>query len=146
MAKESKESIVDIAALPGLVNPFLDKGNPLVDPSSPEFNQKEWLRTVMRVKSRDPERFPKRIAGVGYRDLSVDGSGEQTDYYQRTFGNYPLALLGATRKLVGTTRKTRVRILEGFDGLVKSGEMLLVLGRPGRQVSHMLDTKRLTTD
>ena len=30
------------------------------------------------------------------------------------------------------TGKQKIQILRDFDGLVKSGEMLVVLGRPGR--------------
>lgn len=132
----SKEAIVDMEALP---NPFLDAGNPLIDPNSPQFKQKEWLRAVMSIKSRDPERFPERLAGVAFRDLSVDGFRKYTDY-QRTFGNYPLAMLSAAKTLVAKTRKTRVHILKDFDGLVRNGEMLLVLGRPGSGCSTLLKT------
>ena len=38
------------------------------------------------------------------------------------------------KRLVGREQKTRIQILRDFDDLVKRGEMLLVLGRPGRQV------------
>jgi ABC-type multidrug transport system ATPase subunit len=34
--------------------------------------------------------------------------------------------------MVGKGQKRRIDILRNFDGLVKSGEMLVVLGRPGR--------------
>ncbi|KAF2852399.1 ABC transporter-like protein [Plenodomus tracheiphilus IPT5] len=131
-----KEAVVDMAAP---INPFLDTGNPQVDPNSPQFKQKEWLRAVMSIKSRDPDRFPERLAGVAYQDLSVDGFREHTDY-QRTFGNYPLALLSTAKKLLGKVRNIQVHILKDFEGLVKSGEMLLVLGRPGSGCSTLLKT------
>jgi ATP-binding cassette subfamily G (WHITE) protein 2 (PDR) len=127
------------------MNPFLDTSNPSVDPKSPQFNQEEWLRAVTSIKSRDPERFPERLAGVAYRNLSVDGSRGRTDY-QRTFGNYPIALLSAAKKLVCSTNETRVHILKGFDGLVRNGEMLLVLGRPGRHVAPTIHNNDLTSD
>ena len=34
----------------------------------------------LRLKSRDPERYPERVAGVSYRDLNVHGFGSLTDY------------------------------------------------------------------
>ena len=55
------------------------------------------------------------------------GFGTTTDY-QKTFSNYPGSLLG---KLFGRQQKSRVNILQDFEGLVKSGEMLMVLGKPG---------------
>lgn len=116
-----------------LVNPFFGSQNPVLDPTSGKFSPKVWLETVMSIESRDPERYPKRFVGVAYKSLSAHGFGEPTDY-QKTFGNYLFELLSLARRLVGTQKKTRIQILRDFDGLVKSGEMLLVLGRPGRQV------------
>lgn len=117
-----------------LINPFFRSQNPVLDPNSSSFSPKAWLETVMSIESRDPERYPKGVAGVAYKNLSAHGFGEPTDY-QKTFGNYPFEFLGLAKRLIGTEQKTRIQILRDFDGLVKSGEMLLVLGRPGRRVS-----------
>jgi hypothetical protein len=116
-----------------LINPFFGSEHPLLDPSSSKFSTKAWLETVMSITSRDPERYPKRVAGIAYKSLSVHGFGEPTDY-QKTFGNYPFKLFNWAKRLLGKESKTRIQILRDFDGLVKSGSMLLVLGRPGRQV------------
>jgi len=117
-----------------LINPFFGSENPLLDPNSGKFSSKAWLETLMSIESRDPERYPKRVAGVAYKSLSAYGFGEPTDY-QKTFGNYPLGLLSLTKRLIGKGKKSRIQILRDFDGLIKSGEMLVVLGRPGRQVA-----------
>lgn len=116
-----------------VVNPFFGSEHPLLDPNSGTFSSKAWLETLMNIASRDPERYPKRVAGVAYKNLSAHGFGEPTDY-QKTFGNYPFRLLSLAKRLFGRGKKTRIQILRDFDGLVKSGEMLVVLGRPGRQV------------
>lgn len=115
-------------------NPFLGPVEPQLDPHSAEFSLKAWLQAVMNIASRDPERYPKGVAGVAYRNLSAHGQGNPTDY-QKTFGNYPLELFKWAKSLAGKESKTRIQILRDFDGLVKSGEMLVVLGRPGRQVA-----------
>ena len=117
-----------------LVNPFFGSDNPLLDPRSGSFTSRAWLETLMSIESRDPERYPDRVAGVAYKNLSVHGYGEPTDY-QKTFGNYAFNLIGLARRLFGQSRKTRIQILRDFEGLVKSGEMLVVLGRPGRQAA-----------
>jgi ATP-binding cassette, subfamily G (WHITE), member 2, PDR len=116
-----------------LINPFLRPENPLLDPNSGKFSSKAWLRTLISIMSRDPEQYPKATAGVAYKNLSAYGFGGPTDY-QKTFGNYPWKVLSLFKKLVGKTQKTRIQILRDLDGLVERGEMLLVLGRPGRQV------------
>ena len=116
-----------------LINPFFGSEHPLLNPNSNRFSSKAWLETLMSITSRDPKRYPKRVAGVAYKNISAHGFGEPTDY-QKTFGNYPFKLLSLAKRLVSGRKKTRIQILRGFDGLVKSGEMLVVLGRPGRQV------------
>lgn len=113
------------------VNPFQDANNPLLDPTSSSFSQRAWIKTMIGIASRDPERYPMRVAGVSYKNLNVHGFGQPTDY-QKTFGNYPLGITSLFDKIRGKG-KTKIQILRNFDGLVKSGEMLVVLGRPGRQ-------------
>ena len=112
-------------------NPFFGSQNPSLDPKSGVFSSKLWLETLMSITSRDPERYPKRAAGLAYKNLSAHGFGEPTDY-QKTFGNYPFELVNLAKRLIGNRRKTRIQILRDFEGLVRSGEMLVVLGRPGR--------------
>jgi ATP-binding cassette subfamily G (WHITE) protein 2 (PDR) len=51
--------------------------------------------------------------------------------YQKTVGNVPLEVCAIFRWMMGT-RKHRIQILKDFDGIVRPGEILLVLGRPGR--------------
>lgn len=121
------------------INPFFGTDNPLLDPSSSEFSIESWLQAVMNITSRDPDRYPQGVAGVAYKNLSAHGVGEVMDY-QKTFGNYPLELVKFARKLVSEGSSTKVQILKDFEGLVKSGEMLLVLGRPGSGCSTFLKT------
>ena len=116
------------------VNPFENSDDPLLNPHSGSFSQRAWIKTLIGLASRDPERYPARVAGVSYKNLNVHGFGQPTDY-QKTFGNYPLAITSLFGKFRGDRGKTKIQILRNFDGLVKSGEMLVVLGRPGRQVA-----------
>jgi ATP-binding cassette subfamily G (WHITE) protein 2 (PDR) len=88
--------------------------------------------------SRDPERYPTRTAGVSFRNLNVHGFGTPTDY-QKTFGNYPLEV-GSIFNAITGRGKSKIDILRNFDGLVRSGEMLVVLGRPGSGCSTLLKT------
>ncbi|KAH7409048.1 AtrD, ABC-transporter [Cadophora sp. MPI-SDFR-AT-0126] len=121
------------------INPFDTSDDPALDPQSGQFNQRAWIKTVMGIASRDPERYPSRVAGVSYKNLNVHGFGEPTDY-QKTFGNYPLAVSSLFNKLRGENGRTKIQILRNFDGLIKSGEMLVVLGRPGSGCSTLLKT------
>lgn len=57
----------------------------------------------------------------------------------RTFANIVLEAVGLFNKVTGRG-KTKIQILRDFEGLVKSGEMLVVLGRPGSGCSTLLKT------
>ena len=103
-----------------------DNENVQPDPHSPNFSYEKWITNMFR----DPTKCRKRDSGVAYQNLNVYGFGTITDY-QRTFANYPLMYLSHLGTLIGRQRKSRIDILRDFEGIVNSGEMLLVLGRPG---------------
>jgi ATP-binding cassette subfamily G (WHITE) protein 2 (PDR) len=57
-----------------------------------------------------------------------------------SYGNYPLEVGSLFKRLIGRRQQTKIQILRDFDGLVRSGEMLVVLGRPGSGCSTLLKT------
>ncbi len=100
-----------------------------LDPYSPNFSAKAWATAMLNLSSRDTNN-PRRRAGFAFRNLSVNGFGSDTDY-QATVGNTVLAMVGQLKDMLGR-KKRKVQILNNFDGLLESGEMLVVLGPPGR--------------
>ncbi|KAL5349619.1 Multidrug resistance protein [Pseudogymnoascus australis] len=118
-------------------NPFTST-DPMLDPHNEKFNARAWTKTLVGITSRNPERYPTRTAGVAYKNLNVHGFGNPADY-QNTFGNYPLEVGGWLNKLRGNSQR-KIQILRDFEGLVRSGEMLVVLGRPGSGCSTLLKT------
>lgn len=120
------------------INSFLGSDKPTLDPHSSTFNAREWLDNLVGLTSRDPDRYPSRTAGISFRNLNVHGFGTPTDY-QKTFGNYPLEV-GSLFNTITGRGKSKIDILRNFDGLVRSGEMLVVLGRPGSGCSTLLKT------
>lgn len=77
--------------------------------------------------------------GLSFSNLKAHGFLSSANY-QHTFGSYLLALPNYLRRLFGSRHESKVQILHSMDGLVKSGEMLLVLGRPGSGCSTYLKT------
>jgi ATP-binding cassette subfamily G (WHITE) protein 2 (PDR) len=110
---------------------LIEKGSEL-DPFSDNFNAKAWTRKIVGVTSRDPVNHPKRTAGVAFKNLKVHGFGSDSGY-QPTIGNAVLAGLGSIKETLGG-KKQKIDILKGFDGLLDAGDMLVVLGPPGRCV------------
>ena len=111
-------------------NTFINATDEKLDPQSPNFSAKAWIQNLVAMQAQDPDRYPERTAGVLFKDLSVHGFGSPTDY-QKDVANVLLELANLPRYLVGLG-KQKIQILRNFDGVVKSGEMLVVLGRPGR--------------
>jgi ATP-binding cassette subfamily G (WHITE) protein 2 (PDR) len=104
----------------------------IYDPFSENFNSREWIKSHLAITSRDPEKYPRRTAGIAFKNLSVHGFASDVEY-QPTVGNVVLSGLGAIRDAI-SSRKRKVEIVRNFDGIVEAGEMLVVLGPPGRLV------------
>lgn len=131
LAQQLTRESTQFSALDDLENPFVEKNEfSSLNPHSSEFKARNWMKNLLALTSRDPERYPERAAGISFRDLSVHGFGSPTDY-QKDVLNSVLQIGHLFRLATGTGRQ-KIQILRNFDGLVKSGEMLVVLGRPGR--------------
>lgn len=118
-------------------NPF-DSNDSRLDPSSPDFNAKAWAKAFHNIRTNSSDGYAPKVAGVAFSNLSVFGHGSPTDY-QSSVGNAILKVAGPVRSMVGA-QKHRIDILHGLDGLVRSGEMLCVLGPPGSGCSTLLRT------
>lgn len=119
-------------------NPFDAPGGSALDPRSENFSARSWAKALLNLQSRDPEKYPQRTAGVAFQNLSVHGSGSATDY-QKTVGNIFIEVVGIARRALGMGQR-KIQILRDFDGVIKSGEMLMVLGPPGSGCSTFLKT------
>ena len=128
-------------------NPFEYEAGSLLDPFSDTFDARAWVRS-MAASSRDSAL--SRLSGVAYRDLSVHGFGSDSGGsrvvqprlridYQRTVGNLPLSMVSGLWNWV-TGRRKKVQILQGLDGFLEAGEMLVVLGPPGSGCTTFLKT------
>lgn len=123
---------------PVIQNPFIDisKGS-ATDPSSPNFNARECFKNFAVFISHYSPQSSLR-AGVSFKNLNVYGE-EQQDY-QRTVFNVLFSGATSLFRWVAGINRGHVQILEDFHGLVESGELLLVLGRPGAGCSTLLKT------
>ncbi|CAG9936386.1 unnamed protein product [Clonostachys rosea f. rosea IK726] len=120
-----------------IVNPFLTS-NPAMDPNSPSFDAIEWAKAFLQHSDLHPEKYPRARVGVSCRNLGVHGYGTDTDYQKNVLNilmQGPLII-----KQWISHRRRKIDILQNFDGLFRSGEMILVLGRPGSGVTTLLKT------
>lgn len=117
-------------------NPFFASDDSPLNPNSDNFDGKQWAKAIVELVHQDGASF--RSTGIAFQQLNVHGFGEATDY-QSDVANVWLSLGGMARGLTGAG-KQRIDILRDFDGLVRNGEMLVVLGPPGSGCSTLLKT------
>lgn len=117
-------------------NPFLAGPDSPLNPNSENFSGREWAKAVVELVSQEGSSF--RSAGVCFQNLNVHGFGTATDY-QKDVANVWLDLANQIKSIVSSD-KQRIDILRNFDGIVKQGEMLVVLGPPGSGCSTLLKT------
>lgn len=84
----------------------------------------------------DENEVIQRRAGVVWKNLKVCGSGSAINL-QQNVGSLLLSPLRFKEFFGKGPEKT---ILNEFEGVLKSGEMLVVLGRPGSGCSTLLKT------
>lgn len=119
-------------------NPFEAAADSELDPKSPNFKARSWVKSMIKL-NHDENKTPGRTSGVSFRNLSAHGFGAATDY-QADVANVWLKLADPIKNALGLAKQRRIDILRGFEGLVKSGEMLVVLGPPGSGCSTFLKT------
>lgn len=117
-------------------NPFLAGEDSPLNPNSEKFSGREWAKAVAAMVQEGGQSF--RSAGVCFQNLNVYGYGQSTDY-QKDVANVWLSMGAELRNLV-SSNKHRIDICRNFDGLVRQGEMLVVLGPPGSGCSTFLKT------
>lgn len=99
------------------------------------FSLEKYIRELLSRGER--QGVKTRQAGVVFRDVSTYGVGAGLSFQETIFD--PLLLpfrLG--RSSVG--KKSTKKIISNFNGVVKAGEMLLVLGKPGSGCTTFLKT------
>lgn len=126
------------------VNPFnMDPGtHPELDPNSPKFNARQWTKTLVHHHINESNTGDILRAGFSFRSLNVHGFGTPTDF-QKDVLNIFYGIPSTIRGMIGGAEaagKTKIQILRDFEGVVRSGEMLVVLGRPGSGCSTFLKT------
>ncbi|KAK6459094.1 P-loop containing nucleoside triphosphate hydrolase protein [Scheffersomyces xylosifermentans] len=89
-----------------------------LDPNSNDFDPKFWLEYLMKVKLSDPEYYNTSSLGLAFKNLRCYGRSVFPD--------------------IGTS--DNFDILKPMEGLIKRGELTVVLGRPGAGCSTFLKT------
>ncbi|UKZ57315.1 hypothetical protein TrVGV298_011168 [Trichoderma virens] len=112
----------------------IDEYDATLDPDRREFDLSKWL--LRFIRELDEKGLADRKIGVSFRSLDVFGSGNAIQL-QNTVGSVVTAPL-RLGEFFSFGKKEPKHILHNFNGLLKSGELLVVLGRPGSGCSTLL--------
>jgi ATP-binding cassette, subfamily G (WHITE), member 2, PDR len=109
--------------------------DPRLEPANTQFDAYLWTRKRLRLLQQEGVRFHR--ASITFKNLNVSGSGEALQL-QNTVGSVLTAPLRPGNFFSFSKHKQHKSILRNFDGVVKGGELLMVLGRPGSGCSTFL--------
>ncbi|KAI4945647.1 hypothetical protein J4E91_007990 [Alternaria rosae] len=106
--------------------------DPRVDPSNDAFDLSKFLN--MFRNQLEGEGIEMKKVSVVYKNLDVFGSGKALQL-QSTVSDMFMAPFRAKEFFGKSERK---QILHSFDGIIRAGELCVVLGRPGSGCSTLL--------
>ncbi|KAF6062908.1 ABC-2 type transporter family protein [Candida albicans] len=111
-----------------------------LNPNSPEFNAAYWIQNAHKLVSSDIDYFKPVTIGVAYKNLRAYGSASDADYQSTLVNLIPKYLSLFFREYILRHTGPTFDILKPMDGLIKPGELTVVLGRPGAGCSTFLKT------
>lgn len=137
----TKESYLDTESPPSpgiITGPFGDQAaKNAFDTTSPDWTFGAYLAATTKHGDNSGNLPPSAEMSVLFDSLVVVGAGSGAKY-QDNIGRSALGPVTALKNLLSSKRVPETTILHGIDGLVRAGEMLLVLGRPGSGCSTLL--------
>ena len=120
-------------------NPFEATPDSVLDPHSPNFRAKDWVKSMIKFSRGNGDDALGRKGGVSFSALSAYGANVGIDF-QKDVSNVWWDVLSLAKRAVGLGKQSKLTILHGLEGVVESGEMLVVLGPPGSGCSTFLKT------
>ncbi|KGO66421.1 CDR ABC transporter [Penicillium italicum] len=112
----------------------LAQQDPSLDPQSGKFDLQKWLKVAFNDLNRDGR--SGATSDVVFKQLNVFGSGAALQFQDTVTST--LTAPFRLPQIIRESHSPQRRILKDFNGLLKSGELLIVLGRPGAGCSTLL--------
>ncbi|CAK9437481.1 uncharacterized protein LODBEIA_P18590 [Lodderomyces beijingensis] len=131
--------LTNMSEVPG-VHPISKAATTKLDPNSDDFDAKFWVKNMKKMFDSDPGYYRPFKLGVAYRDLRAYGVANDTDY-QPTVANALWKLATEAFRMLRQEKESEMfNILKDMDGIMRPGEVTVVLGRPGSGCSTLLKT------
>ncbi|EGV64440.1 Opaque-specific ABC transporter cdr3 [Yamadazyma tenuis] len=140
-------TLTSMSDAPGISTFGISEGeiDPRLDPNSDSFDSKLWVKNMRKLIETDEDYYKPSSLGVAFKDLRCYGSATDMDY-QSNFLNGLMKICTQTiRKINSDDSKNMFDILKPMEGLIRPGELTVVLGRPGAGCSTFLKTVAVQT-
>ncbi|KAF7551934.1 hypothetical protein G7Z17_g4676 [Cylindrodendrum hubeiense] len=105
-----------------------------LDPESEEFDHYFWAQKA--ISSLSQAGIKPQEQGIVFSNVCVSGLGSSVQFQETVTSSFTIPF----RRVLSWRPVTQRQILRSFDGLLESGELLLVLGRPGSGCTTLLKT------
>ena len=126
------------SSIPG-VEPYTEAEDTL-NPDSDLFDARLWVKNLRKLHDSDVEYFKPSSLGVAYRNLRACGVAADSDYQPTVLNGITKYLTDGFRYLQKDDPSRYFDILKSMDGIMRPGEVTVVLGRPGSGCSTLLKT------
>ncbi|KAK1143727.1 hypothetical protein N8T08_006128 [Aspergillus melleus] len=113
---------------------IISDNDPAINPQAPEFDLEKWLKWV--IKGAQDNGISSSRAGIVFKNLNVSGSGAALQLQETVTSMFSIPT--QVGEILRQRRSPPKLILKDFNGLLESGQLLLVLGRPGSGCSTFL--------
>ncbi|EGV65767.1 Opaque-specific ABC transporter cdr3 [Yamadazyma tenuis] len=137
-------TLTSLSEVPG-VNPFVDDIDPRLDPNSNSFDSKFWVKNLRKLTESDSEYYKPSQVGVAFKDLRCFGVAMDADYQSNFLNGVYKSITQTIQKNTRNHQQGSYDILKPMDGLIRPGELTVVLGRPGAGCSTFLKTVAVQT-
>lgn len=133
-------TLTNMSTVPG-VNPVDADVDPKLDPNSDSFDSRFWVKNMRKLVYTDLDYYKPASLGFVYKNLRAYGQANDTDY-QSNFGNIIQKSIHQYIKKFDKAyqKKNEFSILKPMDGIIPTGKVTVVLGRPGAGCSTFLKT------
>ena len=101
---------------------------------------------MWKLYQNDPDYYKPRKLGVAYKDLQVYGDAMDTDYQTTVSNGVVKYARNMIKRITKRKQQNTFDILKPMEGLIKPGEVTVVLGRPGAGCTTFLKTIACHTD
>ncbi|KAG7195694.1 Multidrug resistance protein [Scheffersomyces spartinae] len=131
--------LTNMSQVPGEA-PYNGDVDPRLDPALDLFEAKFWVKNMRKLRDTDPDYYKPSKLGVAYRNLRCSGIASDSDYQPTVTNGLWKYMMDGSRILKKPPQLAYFDILKPMDGLVRPGEVTVVLGRPGSGCTTLLRT------